>query len=157
MRANRNAPPKAGWAKIVTELHVADLEVSLAFWTDIIGFEIAYGREEEKFVYLEHPEGQQIMLCQRHGRFETGPMQYPLGQGAMFQIYLRDIGSILARLAAQNWPIYLGPHEVWRQTGDRESGQQEVLIQDPDGYLLMLAQSTGERSLAQAERSGSAP
>jgi hypothetical protein len=27
---------------MVTELHVADLNVSLAFWTDIIGFEIAY-------------------------------------------------------------------------------------------------------------------
>jgi catechol 2,3-dioxygenase-like lactoylglutathione lyase family enzyme len=79
MGVGRNAPPTAGWAKIVTELHVTDLELSLAFWKEILGFEIAYGREEEKFVYLEHPEGQQIMLCQRHGRFETGPMQPPLG------------------------------------------------------------------------------
>src|ERR1700756_5858140 len=100
MRPNRNTPPKAGWANIVTELHVADLDVSLAFWADIIGFEIAYAREAEKFVYLEHPEGQQIMLCQRHGRFEIGRMQYPLGQGAMFQIYLQDIGAILTNLAA---------------------------------------------------------
>jgi catechol 2,3-dioxygenase-like lactoylglutathione lyase family enzyme len=124
---------------MVAELHVADLDASLAFWTDMIGFEIAYTRREEKFVYLEHSEGQQIMLCQRHGRFETEPMQYPLGQGAMFQIYLRDIDSVLARLAAQNWPIYLGPREIWRQTGDRESGQREAFVQDPDGYLLMLA------------------
>ena len=136
---------------MVAELHVADLQVSLAFWTDMIGFVIAYRREEEKFVYLEHSEGQQIMLCQRHGRLETGPMQYPLGQGAMFQIYFRDIGSIQTRLAAQNWPIYLGPREVWRQTGDRESGQQEIFVQDPDGYLLMLAQSIGERTLANAD------
>ena len=85
---------------MVTELHVADLNVSLAFWKDIIGFEIAYSREEEKFVYLEHREGQQIMLCQRHGRFETGPMKPPLGQGAMFQIYFRDIGVPLANLVA---------------------------------------------------------
>ena len=73
MNADRNAPPKMGWAKMVTELHVADLNVSLAFWKDTIGFEIAYAREEERFVYLEHAEGQQIMLCQRNGRFETGP------------------------------------------------------------------------------------
>jgi len=147
MTADRNAPPRTGWAKIVTELHVTDLEVSLAFWKDILGFEIAYRREEEKFVYLEHPEGQQIMLCQRHGRFETGPMQLPLGQGAMFQIYFQEIGSILANLAHQNWPIYLGSREVWRKTGDRESGQQEVFVQDPDGYPLMLAQSIGARVL----------
>ena len=131
---------------MVAELHVTDLEVSLAFWQDTIGFEIAYRREEEKFVYLEHPEGQQIMLCQRHGRFETGPMQPPLGQGAMFQIYFEDISSILDNLAARNWPIYLGPRQVWRRTGDRECGQHEVFVQDPDGYLLMLAQSIGERS-----------
>jgi len=143
MRADRNAPPRTGWAKMVAEIHVTDLEVSLAFWGDIIGFEIAYRREEEKFVYLEHPEGQQIMLCQRHGRFETGPMQPPLGQGAMFQIYFQDIDPILDHLAARNWPIYLGPRQVWRRTGDRECGQQEVFVQDPDGYLLMLAQSIG--------------
>ena len=131
---------------MVTELHVTDLAVSRAFWKDTIGFEIAYRREEERFVYLGHPEGQQIMLCQRHSRFETGPMQPPLGQGAMFQIYFQDIGSILDNLAAGNWPIYLGPRQVWRRTGDRECGQQEVFVQDPDGYLLMLAQSIGESS-----------
>ena len=152
MSANRNALPKTGWAKFVTELHVAELGVSLAFWKDIIGFEIAFEREEEKFVYLEHPEGQQIMLCQRHGRFEMGPMQPPLGQGAMFQIYLTNISPVLANLAAKNWPIYLGPRQVWRRTGDRESGQEEVFVQDPDGYLLMLAQKIGERLLAHADQ-----
>jgi catechol 2,3-dioxygenase-like lactoylglutathione lyase family enzyme len=83
MSDGRNAPPKSGWAKMVSELHVTDLDASLAFWKDIIGFEIAYQRPEERFVYLEHPEGQQIMLCQRHRRFETGPMQWPFGQGVM--------------------------------------------------------------------------
>jgi catechol 2,3-dioxygenase-like lactoylglutathione lyase family enzyme len=152
MLAGRNAPPKTGWAKIVTELHVVDLNASLAFWRDIIGFDVAYSRDQEKFVYLEHAEGQQIMICQRHGRFETGPMEFPLGQGAMFQIYFEDIGAILANLAAQKWPIYLGPREVWRKTGDRESGQLEVFVQDPDGYLLMLAQHIGERVPAEAGR-----
>src|SRR6266446_9517220 len=108
MYADRNAPPKTGWANIVTELHVGDLDVSLAFWKEILGFEIAYRRDEEKFVYLEHPEGQQIMLCQRHGRFETGPMQSPLGQGAMFQIYLRDISSIMTNLTREIGPSTSG-------------------------------------------------
>ena len=157
MRPARNAPPKTGWAKMVTELHVNDLNASLAFWKDIIGFDIAYSRHEEKFVYLEHPEGQQIMLCQRHGRFETGPMQSPLGQGAMFQIYFQNIDSVLSNLVAQNWPIYLGPREVWRKTGDRESGQREVFVQDPDGYLLMLAHSLGDRALPQREAAVTQP
>src|SRR5438445_13391781 len=69
------------------------------------------------------------------------------GRCAMFQIYFRDIGAILAKLAAQNWPIYLGPREVWRRTGDRESGQREVFVQDPGGYLIMVAHNIGERPL----------
>ncbi len=31
--------------------------------------------------------------------------------------------------------------------GDRMGGQQEFLVQDPDGYLVMVAQRIGERPL----------
>ncbi len=123
MSTDRNAPPKTGWAKIVTELHVTDLDVSLVFWKDIIGFEVAYRREEEKFVYLEHPEGQQIMLCQRHGRFETGPMQLPLGQGAIFQIYFRDISSILAVILS---PEIGRPTSVRAEFGAKQATESPV-------------------------------
>jgi catechol 2,3-dioxygenase-like lactoylglutathione lyase family enzyme len=132
---------------MVAELHVNDLAGSLLFWRDILGFRTAFERTEEHFVYLEHPEGQQIMLCQRHGRFETGPLDRPLGQGVMFQIYLADIAPVLQALTHRGWPIYLGPREMWRRTGDRESGQKEVFVQDPDGYLIMVAHHIGERPL----------
>ena len=79
-------------------------------------------------------------------------MQYPLGQGPMFQLYFDDIGLILKKLNAENWSIYLDPRNVWRKTGDRESGQQEFFVQDPDGYLLMLAHSIGEREFGDEER-----
>ena len=99
------APPRSGWARMVVELHVNNLAASLSFWDDVLGFEMAFERPEERFVYLEHPEGQQIMLCQRHGRFETGPLDFPLGQGAMFQLYLTSIEPVLTALGARNWPI----------------------------------------------------
>ena len=70
----------------------------------------------------------------------------------MFQIYLQNIDSVLSNLIDRNWPIYLGPREVWRRTGDRESGQREVFVQDPDGYLLMLANSIGERVLSTPDK-----
>lgn len=137
--------PRSGWAKMVPELHVNDLDRSLSFWCGALGFTVAYQRPTERFVYLEHAEGHQIMLCQRHGRFETGPLEYPLGQGAMFQIYLQILEPILAHLQSIKWPIYLGPREVWRRVGDLEHGQREVFVQDPDGYLLMLAENIGKR------------
>ncbi len=141
------APPRTGWARMVVELHVNDLAESLSFWRDVLGFQTAFERVEERFVYLEHAQGHQIMLCQRHGRFETGPLDRPLGPGAMLQIYLQDIAPVLQALTARNWAIYLGPREVWRRTGDRETGQREVFVQDPDGYLIMVAHNIGERPL----------
>ena len=141
------APLRSGWAPMVAELHVNNLGTSLSFWQNVLGFETAFERPEERFVYLEHPEGHRIMLCQRHGRFETGPLELPLGQGAMFQLYFASIDPVLSALGTINWALYLGPREVWRRTGDCESGQREVFVQDPDGYLLMVAESLGQRPL----------
>lgn len=138
-------PPKSGWARMVPELHVTDIAASLSFWSEMIGFDIAYRRTSEKFVYLERPEGAQVMLCQRNGRYETGSMQHPLGQGVMLQIYVDDIAPILAALSSGRWPLYQTPREVWRQVGANEDGQREFFAQDPDGYLLMIAQGFGLR------------
>ena len=80
--------PKGGFAKLVSELLVEDLSESLYFWHEVLGFEIAYQRPEQKFVYLERPEGAQIMLCERsEGKWETAAMKKPYGRGVMFQIY----------------------------------------------------------------------
>jgi catechol 2,3-dioxygenase-like lactoylglutathione lyase family enzyme len=144
-RAEFGSTPKGGWSRMVCELHVTDLAASLAFWRDLIGFEIAYQRPAERFVYFEHEAGQQLMLCQRNGRFETGSMEQPLGQGMMMQLYLDSIAAPLAAVQAKGWPIYLGPREIWRRTGEVESGQREFFVQDPDGYLIMVAANIGTR------------
>lgn len=137
-------PPKSGWARMVPELCVSDLAKSLAFWQGLLGFEIAYHRPAERFVYLEL-QGAQVMLCQRHGRYETGPMQPPFGQGAMFQVYLASIEPALAALAAASWPLYENPRDAWYRVGQIETGHRHFFVQDPDGYLLMIAQDIGER------------
>lgn len=88
------------------------------------------------------------MLCQRSGNWETAALEPPYGRGAMFQIYIDQIEPILAALRREGWPIYAGPREVWREVGDREAGQREVFIQDPDGYLLMIAHHFEERAIS---------
>ena len=148
MTIDYGRPPKTGWAKLVCELLVEDLQTSLVFWTDMLGFEIAYQRPEQGFAYLERPEGAQIMLCQRSGKWETGPLEAPLGRGVMFQVFVDSISETLARLSAADWPLYDGPREVWRRWGDREGGKREIFVQDPDGYLVMLAEDLGERPLS---------
>jgi catechol 2,3-dioxygenase-like lactoylglutathione lyase family enzyme len=75
MAIDYGCPPKGGFAKLVSELLVEDLCESLYFWREALGFEIAYQRPEQKFAFLERPEGAQIMLCERSGgRWETAPI-----------------------------------------------------------------------------------
>ncbi|MFY9989343.1 MAG: VOC family protein [Chthoniobacterales bacterium] len=141
-------PPKGGFAKLVSELLVEELGESLSFWQEVLGFEIAYRRPEQKFAYLERPEGAQIMLCERSGgRSETGPMEKPYGRGVMFQIYVSSVDPIIDRLKDLRVPIHAGPREVWRRYGDREGGRLEIIVLDPSGYLIMLAEDLGERLL----------
>jgi catechol 2,3-dioxygenase-like lactoylglutathione lyase family enzyme len=148
MSIDYGRPPKGGIAKLVSELLVEDLSQSLYFWREVLGFEIAYQRPEQKFVYLERPEGAQVMLCERsEGRWETALMEKPYGRGVMFQIYISSIDPIIRRLKDLREPIYAGPKEVWRRYGDREGGRREVVVLDPNGYLVMLAEDLGERPL----------
>ena len=145
MATGLGAPPKTGWAKLVPELLVSDLAASLEFWRDLLGFAIAYQRPEEAFIYFERPEGAQIMLSQRSGKWETAPLDRPFGRGAMFQVYITSIDPVQRSLEAAGWPPYAGPREVWREVGDRQAGQREIFVLDPDGYLVMVAQDLGER------------
>jgi catechol 2,3-dioxygenase-like lactoylglutathione lyase family enzyme len=148
MAIDYGRPPKGGFAKLVSELLVEDLRESLYFWREALGFEIAYQRPEEKFAYLERSEGAQIMLCERsEGRWETAPMEKPYGRGVMFQVYSSSIDPIIDRLKELQVPIYAGPREVWRRYGDQEGGRREVIVLDPNGYLIMLAEELGERPL----------
>jgi catechol 2,3-dioxygenase-like lactoylglutathione lyase family enzyme len=148
MTIDYGRPPKGGFAKLVSELLVEDLGESLYFWCEVLGFEIAYQRPDQKFVYLQRAEGAQVMLCQRsEGRWETAPMEKPYGRGVMFQIYISSIDPIINRLKDLQVPIYAGPREVWRRYGDREGGRREVIVLDPNGYLVMSAEDLGERPL----------
>jgi hypothetical protein len=39
--------------RLVPELDVSDLDLSLTFYTELLGFEVLYVRPEEKFAYLD--------------------------------------------------------------------------------------------------------
>src|SRR3989344_744398 len=93
-------PPKAGFAKLAPELLVEDLDLSLSFWRNLLGSEIAYQRPEQGFVYLERPEGAQIMLCKRSGNGETAALERPFGRGVMFQVHVKDVDSLYTSLVS---------------------------------------------------------
>lgn len=135
------------WAKLVPELVVTDLEASLRFWRDLVGFSVAYDRPEAGFAYLDL-DGAQVMLEQRstaEDQWVTGPLESPLGRGINFQIEVPALQPILDRLAGDGWPLFMAPEDAWYRAGGIEVGQRQFLVLDPDGYLLRLAEDIGKR------------
>ena len=132
---------------LVPELLVSDLTKSLAFWTELIGFAVRFARTEEGFVYLDR-DGAQLMLEQHDAArrvWLTDDLAPPFGRGINFQIEVRDVVPIVLRLAVVGWPLYLPVEDAWYRADTLEIGQRQFLVQDPDGYLLRLAQPLGER------------
>jgi catechol 2,3-dioxygenase-like lactoylglutathione lyase family enzyme len=135
------------WNPLVPELMVFDFEKSVKFYTKILGFTVKFTREG--FAYLEQ-EGVQFMLEAYHeDGWITGKLEPPLGRGINFQIELQNIASIYERLKTINYPLYRDSKDVWRKTGNVQSGQREFLLQDLDGYLLRFCQHLGEKPLSE--------
>ncbi|WP_436117475.1 bleomycin resistance protein [Phyllobacterium sp. LjRoot231] len=137
--------PSGGFNALVPELDVSDLDTSVKFWCELIGFKVAYDRPAAKFAYLER-DGAQIMLCQINGEWLTGKLDVPFGRGINFQIEVGDTDPILLSLEEARWPLFRQPKESWYRIGaSEESGSREFLVQDPDGYLVRLSQNVGRR------------
>jgi catechol 2,3-dioxygenase-like lactoylglutathione lyase family enzyme len=137
--------PIGGFASLVPELAVENIAASLDFWCGPLGFRIAYERPENGFAYLERPEGAQVMLDRRNGHWETGPLERPLGRGINVQIKVAALAPILAALEARGWPLFEPAHEVWYRVGAEAVGCRQLLVQDPDGYLLRFMEDLGWR------------
>jgi catechol 2,3-dioxygenase-like lactoylglutathione lyase family enzyme len=139
--------PPEPWAPLVAEFMVSDFDRTLAFWTGPIGFALAFARPAQRLGCVTRPEGAQVMFYERDGHWETGPMAPPFGRGAVTQVFVADVGAVHDAVTAAGLPLYVPLRERWRDWGDRLGGQREFLIQDPDGYLIMVAERIGTRPL----------
>ena len=139
-------PVDFSWATLAAELIVTDIERSLWFWRDVIGFAVAYERPEEQFAYLDLA-GAQVMLSQRDnmGRWINAELQPPFGRGINLQVGVVDLEPPVERLQAANWPLYIAVEEKWYRAGDIDVGVSQFVVSDPDGYLLRLSKPLGRR------------
>ena len=136
--------PTGGFARLVPELDVFDLEQSKSFWCNLLDFQIAYQRAESRFMYIEL-QGSQVMLKQQNGNWQTGELQRPLGRGINFQMFVDSVEPLLAALKNANWPLFRECHDAWYRIAGEERGNRQFLVQDPDGYVLRFAQDLGKR------------
>jgi catechol 2,3-dioxygenase-like lactoylglutathione lyase family enzyme len=131
---------------LVPELCVTDLTASRQFWCDLVGFTVKYARPEEGFAYLVLGQAHLMLDQAGVGRtWATGRLETPLGRGINFQLSVPSIEPVKGRLQAAGWPLFGEPEEKWYRTGIREAGVRQMLVQDPDGYLLRPQESLGSR------------
>ncbi len=130
--------------KLIPELSVTDIQESLPFYTEVIGFKVEYSRPEEKFYFLSI-DGAQLMVEEVNNHWWTGELERPLGRGLNFQIEVGDVSAIIGRLEEAGIDLFRPLKESWYRGDGVEFGQLEFLVQDPDGYLLRFIQDIGER------------
>lgn len=135
---------------LVPELDVADLDRSLEVYRDVLGFRLAVARPEERFAYLVR-ENVHLMLEEAAGpgrRFRTAPLEHPYGRGINLQIQVADVDALHAAVLAAALTVVVPLEERWYRQGDREAGNRQFVVADPDGYLLRFFTGLGRRSIA---------
>lgn len=126
--------------KLIPELSVSDIKRSKSFYTEVLGFRMEYERVEDRFVFVSL-DGAQIMLEERNGHWETGELEYPFGRGINFQIEIKDIDSFVSRIKQKGIVPFKDVFGSSYKCGDICYEEKEILIQDPDGYLLRFSET----------------
>lgn len=132
---------------LIPELRVFDLEKSKKFYTEILGFEIEYARNDFAMLVLDNCQImlQQLTLPSTKGSWNvSNDMKYPLGRGVNFQIILPDISIVYNSLKQQNIEIFIDLLVSDYQENDITNHVLEFLVQDPDGYLLRFQQDIAD-------------
>ena len=125
--------------KLIPELSVSNIEKSKHFYINVLNFKLEYERKENKFAFLSY-NGSQIMLEQINENWNVGALEHPFGRGINFQIETTEIENISNRLKENNIKIYKDIFESKYVANGEVFIEKELLVQDPDGYLLRFQQ-----------------
>jgi catechol 2,3-dioxygenase-like lactoylglutathione lyase family enzyme len=130
---------------ILPELYISDFKRSIHFYIDILGFKIEYQRENPNFAFISYQRSQLMIQELVKGEKEIGKLEYPFGRGINFQIETDNIQKIIDSLEKNSYPIKRGSKDSWYRENNLLHGCREILVMDPDGYLLRFSEYIGEK------------
>lgn len=130
---------------ILPELYISDFKRSIHFYIDILGFKIEYQRENPNFAFISYQRSQLMIQELVKGEKEIGKLEYPFGRGINFQIETDNIQKIIDSLEKNSYPIKRGSTDSWYRENNLLHGCREILVMDPDGYLLRFSEYIGEK------------
>ena len=140
---------------LVPEHWCSDFEVSLKFYTEILGFTVAQRRSTDTHAYLSL-QGSQIMIAwwEHDSTWEPWvpePLERPYGRGINFQFIVENVREIHAAVLSAGLKPFLELHtaSIWRT--DRMDERTQFMLLYPDGYLLRFAQVNSYRPVEQSD------
>ena len=131
---------------LIPELSVADITVSKEFYIGILGFKLEYERAADKFAFVSFGQAQ-IMLEETNGHWNTGDLEYPFGRGVNFQIDTQDVSYISERLKEHGTALFKDVFESHYECSGTMIIEKEILVKDPDGYLLRFSQTIEDQTI----------
>jgi lactoylglutathione lyase len=135
---------------LVPELSVRNLDASLHFYRDVVGFEVMFERPENRFAYMTF-NGSELMIEEDRPRegisalWIIEPLDYPRGRGLNISIDCPDADALRSRLMGNGIDLRKPIEENWYRENKILHGERNFLVQDPDGYLLRFTQKLGTR------------
>ena len=133
-----------------TGITVSNIERSLAFWRDVLGFELSHtahqkgelAREitgvegaEIKLAVLKTPGGHKIELLEYLAPADRRPSNLrPCDVGSVHvALLVEDLDAALAHIAASGWKAAGTPQTL---TKGPNAGKRVVYVRDPDGTTI---------------------
>ena len=140
-----------------TGITVSNLERSLAFWWDVLGFELSHSAHQKgelahqitgvegaeiKLAVLRAPGGHKIELLEYLAPPDrTRGNLRPCDVGSVHvALLVDDLDLVLERIAASGWKAAGKPQTLTRGPN---TGKRVVYVRDPDGATIELMQVSG--------------
>ena len=132
---------------LIPELAVTDLEKSLKFYVEILGFTVDYRREESRFALISLKGAQLILEEGADNPWDEEDMVYPFGRGITLSVEVEEMEPIVELLRENSCEIKGEIVERWYPFKERILGEKQFSVVDPDGYLLRIIEDLGEKKI----------
>ena len=145
-----------------TGITVSNLERSLAFWRDVLGFEFSHAAHQKgefaqeitgvkgaeiKLAVLKTPSGHKIELLEYLGPADRKHTNFrPCDAGSVHvALLVEDLDAVLEKIADSGWEAAGKPQTL---TKGPNAGKRVIYARDPDGTTIELMQIAKESSSA---------
>jgi catechol 2,3-dioxygenase-like lactoylglutathione lyase family enzyme len=116
---------------------VADVEASSSWYRAVLGAQSGHGGTEYEQLLVDGSLVMQLhQLDTAHHHGTIGNPQQPTGNGVAIWFEADDFDTVVDRIRGADAEVVTGVHV------NPNAGHREIWIRDPDGYLVVFAESS---------------